>query len=87
MPFLTNEQPPIPTKDLMSWYFDEPQYDIDKPVYIDAANPSRAYSHRQAKSAILKVAAGLKAQGLKKGDCVCLHSFNDVRAGSECVVA
>jgi len=62
----------------MSWYFDNSTIDPDKPIYIDSANPSRCYSHRQAKSAILKLAAGLKAIGLEKGDCVCLHSFNDV---------
>jgi len=78
MPFLSNERPPIPTKDLMSWYFDDPTFDQDKPIYIDAADSSRCYSHRQAKSTILKLAAGLKAIGLKKDDCVCLHSFNDV---------
>lgn len=79
MPFLSNERPPIPTKDILSWYFDDPQLDQDKPIYIDSANLSRSYSHRQAKTAIRKIAAGLRAYGLKKDDCVCIHSFNDVR--------
>jgi len=62
----------------MSWHFDNPTFDQDKPIYIDAADSSRCYSHRQAKTTILKLAAGLKVIGLKKDDCVCLHSFNDV---------
>ena len=78
MPWLSQDRRPIPTKDILSWYFDDPQCDQDKPIYIDAADPSRSYTQRQAKSAIQKIAAGLKALGLKKGDCVCLHSFNDV---------
>lgn len=79
MPFLAQERRPIPTKDILSWYFDEPQCDPDKPIYIDAADSTRSYSHRQARTAIRQIAAGLQAYGLKKGDCVCLHSFNDVR--------
>jgi hypothetical protein len=32
MPFLAQEQIPIPSKDLLSWMFDEQKYDADKPV-------------------------------------------------------
>jgi hypothetical protein len=32
MPFLAERKLPIPTKDLLSWTFDEPTYDVDKPV-------------------------------------------------------
>jgi 4-coumarate--CoA ligase len=78
MPFLSEDHREISTKDILSWYFDEPQCNQDEPIYIDAADTSRSYSHRQAKRSIRKVAAGLKALGLKKGDTVCLHSFNDV---------
>lgn len=48
-------------------------------VYIDAKDPSRAISASQARSLIRKLVAGLHAAGLKKGDCVCIHSFNDVK--------
>jgi 4-coumarate--CoA ligase len=78
MPFLSDDHRHIATKDILSWYFDDPQFDQDEPIYIDAADTSRSYSHKQAKESIRKVAAGLKALGLKKGDTVCLHSFNDV---------
>ena len=79
MPFLAQEHLDIPTKDILSWYFDDPKLDQDEPIYIDATNPSRFYSHRQAKQAIRKIAAGFKAIGLKSGDTVCMHSFNDAR--------
>jgi hypothetical protein len=48
-------------------------------IYIDAKNPSGSISSNQARVIIRKLVAGLHAAGLKKGDCVCLHSFNDVR--------
>ncbi|KAK8234214.1 hypothetical protein HDK77DRAFT_513930 [Phyllosticta capitalensis] len=78
MPFLAKEQIDIPTKDLLSWYFDNPEYNHDDPVYIDAVNTSRCYTARQAREIIERLCAGFKAAGLKKGDVVCLHSFNDV---------
>jgi 4-coumarate--CoA ligase len=79
MPFLNQDHREFPTKDLLSWYFDDQRFDENEPIYIDAANPSNYYSHKSAKEAILKIAAGLKALGIKKGDTVCLHSFNSVR--------
>jgi 4-coumarate--CoA ligase len=78
MPFLSEDHREIPTKDILSWYFDDPQCNEDEPIYIDAADTSRSYSLKQAKQSIRKIAAGLKALGLKKGDTVCLHGFNDV---------
>lgn len=96
----------IPTKDLISWIFDSPQYDQDKPVsklehlpflplqsffpscanqtvsllqiYIDPANPSNFISCNQARTIVRKLVAGLRAAGVQKGDCVCIHSFNDI---------
>jgi 4-coumarate--CoA ligase len=32
MPFLAQEKQHIPTKDLISWIFDDQTYDQDKPV-------------------------------------------------------
>jgi 4-coumarate--CoA ligase len=78
MPFLAQTHVDIPKQDLLSWMFDNPQYDIDMPIYIDAANPSRSISCRQAKSLIRRLAAGFREAGVQKGDCVCLHSFNDI---------
>ena len=94
--FAAERHVPVPTKDLLSWTFDDPPFDQDEPVllnfrnlhviianiffqiYIDAKDPSRSVSSNQARVLIRKLVAGLQAAGLKKGDCVCLHSFNDV---------
>jgi hypothetical protein len=32
MPFLAEQHLPIPNKDLLSWMFDDPGFDVDKPV-------------------------------------------------------
>ncbi|KAL2399759.1 Phenylacetyl-CoA ligase epaB [Exophiala dermatitidis] len=78
MPFLAQERVPIPNKDILSWTFDEQHYDQDKPVYLDALDPSRSISSRQARGIIRKLIAGFRAAGVAKGDCVCIHSFNDI---------
>ena len=78
MPFLSERSAHIPTKDLISWTFDDLSYDWDKPIYIDQARPERSVSPRQAKKLIRQIVAGLYANGFKKGDCVALHSFNDI---------
>ncbi|KAF2118196.1 4-coumarate-CoA ligase-like protein [Lophiotrema nucula] len=93
MPFLAEEFIDVPNKDLLSWMFDDQQYDPDRPVtllphwdasdtfeqiYVDAAEPSRTISSRQARSIIRKLCAGFNAIGLKSGDCVCMLSFNDI---------
>lgn len=78
MVFKRDEKLNVPGKDLISWYFDNPKVDDDKPVYIDAQNPNRSYTFGQARSTVKKLAAGFRKAGLKKGDVVCLHSFNDV---------
>ncbi|KAF2200694.1 amp dependent CoA ligase [Delitschia confertaspora ATCC 74209] len=78
MPFFAKEHSDIPTQDILSWHFDNPQYDIDKPIYLDAANPERKISAREGKSLIRKIAAGLRKHGLKRGDCVVVASFNDL---------
>lgn len=80
MPFLSQDHRPIPTKDILSWYFDDTKFDPDEPIYIDAVNTSISYSKNQAKDHIRKIAAGLRALGLKKEETVCLHSFNNVLA-------
>jgi long-subunit acyl-CoA synthetase (AMP-forming) len=78
MPFLSTSRPPIPTKDILSWSLDDFQHDEDEPIYVDAADTSKSYSHKQAKEAVRKIAAGLRALGLKAGDTACIHSFNSV---------
>lgn len=48
-------------------------------VLIDANDPSRFITARVARSAVRKLIAGLRSEGFEPGDCLCLHSFNDVR--------
>lgn len=78
MPFLAKEHYPIPTKDILSWSFDNINYDHDKAIYIDALNPKNSISTRQARTLIRKLIAGLRALGFQKGDCACINSFNDI---------
>ncbi|KAB8349815.1 hypothetical protein FH972_023828 [Carpinus fangiana] len=78
MPFLSTETHPIPEQDIISWYFDAPRFDQSKPIYVDALDPSRAYTAADCKTLIRKLCAGFVASGLQSGDCVCLHSFNDI---------
>lgn len=47
-------------------------------VYIDVANPSRSISLNQARTIVRQLIAGLRKWGVKEGDCVAIHSFNDV---------
>ena len=60
----------------MSIYFeaDNPQ------ILLDASDPTRSISNRQAKILVRKLVAGLKRWGVRPGqkDVVCVHSFNDI---------
>ncbi|KAF2728920.1 4-coumarate-CoA ligase-like protein [Polyplosphaeria fusca] len=78
MPLLAEEHIAIPNKDLLSWMFDEQNYDPDVPVYVDAAEPGRTISSRQARRIARKLCSGFRAVGLQGGDCVCVISFNDI---------
>ena len=85
MPFLATESSPLPITDVLSWMIDESVYDKDKPLFIDAGRPSRSISCRQARSMVRRLAAGLKQAGLKTGDCVCMHAFNDIHYPIVCL--
>lgn len=66
--------------DLVSWIFGNGDYDQDTKIYIDPENRERSISANEARTYVRKFIAGWKAVGLKSGDCVCVHAFNDVRA-------
>ncbi|OAG34742.1 hypothetical protein AYO21_11090 [Fonsecaea monophora] len=70
--------PKITNKDICSWIFDEPTYDVNKPIFIDANNTSRSISNLQARKIIRQLIRGLHKAGVKRGDCVLVHSFNDI---------
>ncbi|KAI5285950.1 hypothetical protein KEM54_000178 [Ascosphaera aggregata] len=69
---------PVPTQDICSWLFDRTAFNPDKPVYIDANEPTIFVTWNQALKMVRQLIAGLRAAGFKKGDCLNLHSFNDV---------
>ncbi|KAL4736081.1 hypothetical protein BDV11DRAFT_211572 [Aspergillus similis] len=68
----------IPDTDILTYIFANPSYDANRPVYIDVSNPSRSISLAQARTMIRQLIAGLRAWGAKEGDCVAIHSFNDI---------
>ncbi|KAJ5179077.1 AMP-dependent synthetase/ligase [Penicillium capsulatum] len=78
MIFEPAERVVLPTKDLLSYIFDDPPYDQNEPIYIDARDPTRSISCNQARDFIRRLIAGLRASGLREGDCVLIHSFNDI---------
>jgi 4-coumarate--CoA ligase len=79
MGFFKPDYHPCPTEDLLTWAFDHCTYDKDKPVLYSLEDPSRSLSWRQARSTIRKLIAGFRKAGLKKGQCVSVTAFNDVR--------
>ena len=66
--------------DLVSWVFSNQDYDQNLGVYIDAEDANRTISAAEARCTVRKLIAGFKAVGLQRGDCVCVHAFNDVSA-------
>ena len=71
--------------DLVSWIFGNGDYDQDKEIYIDPENRT-SISANEARAYVRKFVAGWKAVGLKPGDCVCVHAFNNVRASFDSVI-
>jgi acyl-CoA synthetase (AMP-forming)/AMP-acid ligase II len=47
-------------------------------LYFDSEDDSLAMTGPQVVTSVKKLIAGLKVAGVKKGDCVCLHMFNNV---------
>ncbi|KAL9617370.1 MAG: hypothetical protein Q9160_007818 [Pyrenula sp. 1 TL-2023] len=47
-------------------------------IYVDAADPSHFITAGQAYHKVRQIVKGLRSRGLKPGDCVVIHSFNDV---------
>ena len=66
------------TIDVVSWVFGNQSYDHDRAIYIDVNQPDRTITAKEAHVTVRKLIAGLKANGLNKGDPVCLYAFNDV---------
>ncbi|KAK9238771.1 hypothetical protein V1525DRAFT_418218 [Lipomyces kononenkoae] len=67
-----------PTEDVLTYTFGHTRHDLDMPILVDAAAPLRCLSTRQTVTEIKRVIAGLHALGIKAGDTVLVHSFNDI---------
>ncbi|KAK2797181.1 hypothetical protein FQN50_009280 [Emmonsiellopsis sp. PD_5] len=72
--------PPLVYEDLLSFVFGNrpSQYDEQRPIYIDAENPSRTLNASQFRKLVRMLIAGFKAKGLQKGDCVLVHLPNNI---------
>lgn len=77
----TRFQSPI-YKDLLSFALDEQPvaYDEQRPLYVDAENPTLSLNARQVRLFVRTVIAGLKKRaGIEAGDCVLVTLPNNVR--------
>lgn len=54
------------------------EYDISEPLFIDAQDPSQSLNGVQLPLLVRTFIAGLKAHGVRKGDCVVVHTGNNV---------
>jgi acyl-CoA synthetase (AMP-forming)/AMP-acid ligase II len=52
------------------------------PLYIDASCPSRSLNATQTRTLVRKLIAGFRNAGLKRGDRVVVHLFNNVRVAT-----
>ncbi|KAL2860692.1 adenylate-forming enzyme AfeA [Aspergillus lucknowensis] len=65
--------------DLLTFCFRGPvPYNEDRPLFIDAEDPSRYFSARQFRTLVRTLIAGLKAQHVQRGDCVLVHLGNSI---------
>ncbi|KAL4887424.1 hypothetical protein BJY04DRAFT_175884 [Aspergillus karnatakaensis] len=65
--------------DLLSFCFRGPvPYDEERPLFIDAENPSSSFSARQFRTLVRTLIAGLKAHHVQRGDCVLVHLGNNI---------
>lgn len=68
-----------PVRDLSGVPYLLPRLTLSCKILIDVNDPSRFVTPRTARTTVRKLVAGFKAEGLEPGDCVCIHSFNEVR--------
>ncbi|RAK99462.1 adenylate-forming enzyme AfeA [Aspergillus ibericus CBS 121593] len=65
--------------DLLTFAFRGPvHYDPERPLFIDAENPSRSFNARQFETLVRTLIAGLKAHHVQRGDCVLVHLGNSI---------
>lgn len=64
--------------DLLSFTFCNANYDPNRPIFIDAEDPSRSLTVGQFRLLVRTLIAGLKAHHVQRGDCVLVHLGNNV---------
>ncbi len=69
------------SSDLLTYTFEGPiEYDRDnKPLYIEAEDPSRCLTASQSKCLVRKLIAGFRHVGVEKGDRIVVHLPNTVQ--------
>ncbi|KAK1140753.1 hypothetical protein N8T08_009954 [Aspergillus melleus] len=77
---LADPQPgPSVYTDLLSFAFRGPvHYDQERPIYIDAEDPSRSLNAAQFRVLVRTLIAGLQAHHVQRGDCVLVHLGNNI---------
>ncbi|KAJ3478308.1 hypothetical protein NLG97_g8612 [Lecanicillium saksenae] len=83
----------IPSVNVAEFIFGDPSVVTDKPIWINADDPTKSLSLRQALGWIRRLGAGLQKLGLKRGDVVMMCSTNHIfvpvlylgAVGSTCV--
>ncbi|CAG5179422.1 uncharacterized protein ALTATR162_LOCUS9247 [Alternaria atra] len=78
MPFYAQEHVFFPTKDILSWMYDSPLFEQDRPIYIDAATPTHHITVACAYLLIRQLIAGFKHAGICAGDVVLVHASNSI---------
>lgn len=80
MVYTSNFKIKLPETDLLSYLFDPaPGAETsDGPIWIDAADPSRSISKRDALAYIKRFALGLERLGIRQGDVVLMFTPNHI---------
>ncbi|KAH6644905.1 hypothetical protein BKA67DRAFT_541903 [Truncatella angustata] len=69
-----------PFQDVVSFAFEtEKIYDNEQPLYINADDPHQFLSYNLTRRYVRQMVAGLKAIGLRDGDTILVHLFNNYK--------
>ncbi|EJD02554.1 acetyl-CoA synthetase-like protein [Fomitiporia mediterranea MF3/22] len=77
----TSPRPPldIPKKDILSYMFDDWQHGWDKPVFVDADDPSQIITAEQLVNLTRRIGRGLRESvGVRPGDVVLMSATNSI---------